>query len=236
MYLNCIIQSAVIVPQLFSKVNTKQMKFFNFVNNTNLCSENHAKSRCLAHLAKFILDHDWIELGRSLHYLEDVCTPVHVQYEDSSDAVFKLPIHVEFEREFDEFLKSTNCNFDRPKKSQNIEHFLNAIALKSAELYHDYKNLHSEKQQKNEIFGKVLNNAVTFGCALAQFALNDCHFVREIFCNTKSVGYILDNKILAPTTDNCRFRVASTKSFAIFFKAGIGRNFIFTERRKFPEF
>ncbi len=228
------IERGSILPDTDENFQAYAGHFFNPVTNTNyLGSENHAKSRCLAHLANFILNHGWTELGRSLHFLEDVCTPVHVQYEDSSDAIFKLPFHVEFENEFDNFLENTTYDFEMPKKSGNIEFLLNHAALKSAELYHDYKNSHSQKQQKNEIFTKMLKNTVVFGCALVRFALDNEHFAQEIFCNMKYVGYVIDNKIFAATTDNFRFRIVSSKKFAIFYKPSVGRNFVFSEKREF---
>lgn len=40
----------------------------------------------------------WEELGRSMHFLEDLNTPVHTNYEDFWDAGFRLFMHIEFEK------------------------------------------------------------------------------------------------------------------------------------------
>lgn len=37
------------------------------------------------------------ELGRSIHFLQDICTPVHTYYEDSFDAVVRVKQHMDFE-------------------------------------------------------------------------------------------------------------------------------------------
>lgn len=40
----------------------------------------------------------WEELGRAIHFLEDLITPVHGGYDCPMDAVNKLPMHVDFEK------------------------------------------------------------------------------------------------------------------------------------------
>ena len=40
----------------------------------------------------------WEELGRAIHFLEDLCTPVHSGYDCPLDAVNKLSLHVDFEK------------------------------------------------------------------------------------------------------------------------------------------
>lgn len=40
----------------------------------------------------------WEEIGRSVHFLEDLNTAVHTGYDLPTDACFKLPMHVEFEK------------------------------------------------------------------------------------------------------------------------------------------
>lgn len=40
----------------------------------------------------------WEELGRAIHFLEDINTPVHGGYDRPTDAVKRLPMHVAFEK------------------------------------------------------------------------------------------------------------------------------------------
>lgn len=46
------------------------------------------------------------ELGRAIHYIEDLNTPVHTFYEDTFDAVTKAPIHLYFEEQCEKALKT----------------------------------------------------------------------------------------------------------------------------------
>lgn len=55
-------------------------------------------------------DKMWEELARSLHFLEDLSTPVHTNYQISTDAVLKFPLHIKFENrcvEIQDFCKAT---------------------------------------------------------------------------------------------------------------------------------
>lgn len=104
-------------------------------------SDDHAKNRCIWHLAEFRITGDWEQLGRSLHFLEDICTPVHTQYEDLFDAVFRLELHTSFEKKIDNFLDSysfsfNKFNFDFSSVLDLIDH----SALSSSVLYDQLKN------------------------------------------------------------------------------------------------
>lgn len=226
------IEQGSILPDFDENFQGYACHFFNPVTNSNfLGSENHAKSRCIGHLAKFILNKNWLELGRAIHFLEDVCTPVHTQYEDSADAAIRLPIHLEFEHEFDKFLQTKKFDYIPLKKSGNIENLIDTAALKSAELYHEYKNLKNKTFQAMKIFEKVLKSAVNSVCTLIKFVLKDGHIAQEIRCNSELIGYNLDNGILSVMVDNYRIRRLSSGKFAIFKKPGIGKNFVFLEKR-----
>lgn len=42
------------------------------------------------------------KLGRAVHFLEDLNTPVHTVYENPKDAIMKLPMHMQFEKKCDQ--------------------------------------------------------------------------------------------------------------------------------------
>lgn len=51
-------------------------------------------------------------LGRCIHFLVDMNTPVHTYYEDLYDATTKLPSHVKFENYCNELIDSLELNID----------------------------------------------------------------------------------------------------------------------------
>ncbi len=80
--------------------------FYNPATETNFMGEkNSALIKCNTHYNN-ALDYyrkgnknlAFQELGRAIHFMEDMNTPVHVGYNLPTDAVFKLPLHVKFEK------------------------------------------------------------------------------------------------------------------------------------------
>lgn len=79
--------------------------FFNPATEKNFMGEDDsALARCVGHYKKAL---EWYkkgnrekafeELGRSLHFLEDLNTPVHTNNQDLLDTAFNFPFHVSFE-------------------------------------------------------------------------------------------------------------------------------------------
>lgn len=100
-------------------------------------SDDTAKNRCIYHLVDHLIAKDEVELGRSLHFLEDICTPVHTQYEDSFDAIYRLNLHTTFEKRLDKFLIDGKFNKQINKKYNNLSivNLLEHCALSSSEIY-----------------------------------------------------------------------------------------------------
>ena len=79
--------------------------FYNIVTGRNYMGEkDNALTRFVNHFNKAVqyyhggvIDLAFQSLGRSLHFLEDLNTPVHTVYESPSDAVLKFPLHVRYE-------------------------------------------------------------------------------------------------------------------------------------------
>lgn len=59
------------------------------------------------------------ELGRSIHFLEDLCTPVHNSYEDLIDPTYRLNQHMKFENLCDELID----DFDFDDRLENIDYY-----------------------------------------------------------------------------------------------------------------
>ena len=80
--------------------------FYNPITETNFMNEKEsALKRSKEHFDKAVDNYKngdknmaYQELGRSVHFMEDMNTPVHTAYELPSDSVKKLQMHVDFEK------------------------------------------------------------------------------------------------------------------------------------------
>lgn len=80
--------------------------FYNVATGHNFMGERmSALFKVKVHYSEALLNYKsgnltkaWEELGRALHFLEDVITPVHAGYDCPMDAVNKLGMHVDFEK------------------------------------------------------------------------------------------------------------------------------------------
>ncbi len=80
--------------------------FYNPITETNFMNEKEsALKRSKEHFEKAVSNYKigdknmaYQELGRSVHFMEDMNTPVHTAYELPSDSVKKLQLHVDFEK------------------------------------------------------------------------------------------------------------------------------------------
>lgn len=101
------------------------------------------------------------ELGRAIHFMEDMNTPVHVGYNLPTDAVFKLPLHVKFEKVCD----SVNSNCKAEINNESLKYFeansVSTIAKSSAILasggYYRLDNDMSKKSDEELAKNAVLN-------------------------------------------------------------------------------
>lgn len=80
--------------------------FYNIATGRNFMGEKmSALSKAKVHYKEALLSYKtgnlsktWEELGRSIHFMEDLITPVHSGYDQPMDALNKLSMHVDFER------------------------------------------------------------------------------------------------------------------------------------------
>lgn len=153
--------------------------FYNPATGKNFHGSNiTALSRMLMYYyqAQYSIDNngDYLEpLGRSLHFLQDLNTPVHTFYEDSSDATSKLSKHLFFEKYCnkiselkDEGQKEGKTNIlDEYKpinfelfKANNIDNILKYYILNSSTLMKEYND---NKDEIGRIANEAIENCVT---------------------------------------------------------------------------
>lgn len=143
--------------------------FYNPATNKNYAGEYDS---ALARFAKYYLlainncqnnNGKYVEyIGRSIHYLVDLNTPVHTYNQDAFDAVVNVNMHVNFETECDNLVDNfSNDNI----QIDNIDYFINnsiktigmSCALTASKSYY---NLVNNKEPKIDICNKSINNAI----------------------------------------------------------------------------
>ena len=97
------------------------------------------------------------EFGRSLHFVEDLSTPVHTNYENFMDAGIKLSMHVEFEKRCEVIQDMCIATV----KKENLKYYLNTTkkiigktcAYLSADLFYslEYKLLPQDIVAKHSV-------------------------------------------------------------------------------------
>ena len=202
--------------------------FYNPVTKANyLGNEFHAKAKCIYHLGKYIKTKDLVELGRAIHFLEDICTPVHTQYEDSSDSILKLKLHLDFEKELDNVVVSKMefivANLVLLNKGTNsLSNFIDNIALKSAKNYYIYRKY----GKRSNVLIETIKNAYK---SIYNF-VNEYVFkikekqVKEIISkeNKEVIGIIINegNNNINAETINSNYKLRISENEVLIFKKG----------------
>lgn len=104
-----------------------------------LGTEDSAKNRFIWHLSNYLITKEQESLGRAIHYLEDICTPVHTQYEDPVDAAIRLNLHINFEKRLDEYLEN-HSQFYSKLNVTSLSEVLEYCPCKASELYYQYRD------------------------------------------------------------------------------------------------
>ena len=116
--------------------------FYNPATNLNFRGE---RSSALTKFEEHYLNSDKgrnIEhLGRAIHFLEDLCCPVHTYYEDLFDSVYRLNQHVDFENTCDKIIHDINPLMIAIDKDYYYINSLKTIgkscAMKASKLFHE---------------------------------------------------------------------------------------------------
>lgn len=240
--------NASILPDKDENQNGYVHHFYNPVTNTNYSStEDSAKSRCIVHIGKYLITKNLEELGRAIHFLEDICTPVHVQYEDSTDAIIRGALHIEFEKRLDYFvetllLSDTNkeneysilLNSTFKNKDISIGKFIDFCALEAAKNYYLYRN---DKEGLKDIAIKNTFDLAFFAVQyLYQTITNKNIEYAKILINgdNEDIGMVIKQSTLsnitildlAPLNSNVRLRFNSKNEILIFERTSFIKNFV----------
>ncbi len=142
--------------------------FYNPITQRNFMGEKKsALSKCVLHFNDAVdyykkgnKDMAYQELGRSIHFLEDLNTPVHTAYDLPSDAVIKFPLHVRFEKVCDKIC--AGCLATIPMESlkyfeiNELETIAKSCSVLSADNFYYLENV-SEVKEENLARNAVLN-------------------------------------------------------------------------------
>ena len=145
--------------------------FYNFITEKNFMNEkDSALNRLDMHFNNAVNEYKsknyelaYQELGRAIHFLEDLNTPVHVVYQMPHDAVVKFPLHVKFEKKCDEVCKQISIqekldNISSSKLRYYKVNSLETIAQSSSVLSEN--NFFGLESNFTKVSEKIANNAV----------------------------------------------------------------------------
>lgn len=142
--------------------------FYNPVTETNFMNEKEsALERFKSHFEKAVAlykedskTESYQELGRAVHFMEDMNAPVHTAYELPSDSVAKLRLHVEFEKVCDTVCEECVLNLALPSLKYYEINSLDSIARSAATLSADnFYYLEKRKADKEKISKQAISNA-----------------------------------------------------------------------------
>ena len=102
----------------------------------------------------------WEELGRSLHFLEDINTPVHTNSQRLSDAMSQLLFHANFEKLCVKVQEDYCAEMTRGQMVYYLYNSTTQIAKSSANLANDnYYAMMNKTATQTEIAGNAIINA-----------------------------------------------------------------------------
>lgn len=142
--------------------------FYNPITETNFMNEKEsALKRSKEHFEKAVSNYKsgnrnmaYQELGRSVHFMEDMNTPVHTAYELPSDSVKKLQLHVDFEKVCDSLC--SECKLElvpeslRYYETNNFDTISRTAATLSADNFYYLEN---KKMDKEKLAKYAVSNA-----------------------------------------------------------------------------
>jgi len=143
--------------------------FYNPITERNYMGEKEtAVYKCKTHYEAALKNYEmgkkdvaYDELGRAIHFLEDSNTPVHTGYDNPSDSVIKLPLHVRFEKTCD--IINNECKAIITKDALNYftANSVETIAIASSILAQDnfYRLDNDVDNNENEIAKDTVLNA-----------------------------------------------------------------------------
>ena len=192
-------------PDIDETQNAFDCHFYNPVTRRSYKgSEDSAKNRFFWHLSEHLQSGSMMELGRAIHFIEDICTPVHTQYEDAFDSVLRLNLHVDFEKKLDNFLSSSQpVNREGLTFSSNLSHAIDEISCFSARNYYVFRNQKQENQSFNGTFNLTFSALNMLKGLLQSKGISSYKYNNEIniikHCGNAYSSTIDSNTCLRPT-------------------------------------
>jgi len=143
--------------------------FYNPITERNYMGEKEtAVYKCKTHYEEALKNYKlgkkdvaYEELGRSIHFLEDSNTPVHTGYDNPSDSVIKLPLHVRFEKTCDIINKDCQAVITKDSLDYFTSNSVETIAIASSVLAQDnfYRLDNDVDNNENDIAKNTVLNA-----------------------------------------------------------------------------
>lgn len=156
-----ILLNGSIIPDTDENEGAFKNHFYNPATRKNFRGERTtALTKFIEHYEKAKSGADIEELGRSIHFLEDLNTPVHIFYEDLFDSVYRLNQHIEFEKVCDKLVQNINFNshiIEGYYTVNSLKTIGKACAMKASILFKEL----DEGKTKAEVIGeRSINNAI----------------------------------------------------------------------------
>lgn len=142
--------------------------FYNPATEKNFMRENDsALTRCSHHYKNAIYhfksgDREFAfeELGRSLHFLEDLCTPVHTNNQNLLETAFNLSFHVSFENKCEKIQEEVKSSLLDGEFQYYKLNFIDSIAKSCAYLANDnFFALYEELLPRQTVAENSIKNA-----------------------------------------------------------------------------
>lgn len=155
-------------PDIDENQGVYKYHFYNLIIEANFMNEKEsALTKCKNHFNKaieFYKDGNKTEacqeLGRSIHFMEDMNTPVHTVYDQPTDAIFKLALHIDFEKECDNVCEECKLKVVPEELDYYQVNSLDTIANSAATLSADnFYYLENGKIDKKTIAKNAVSNA-----------------------------------------------------------------------------
>ncbi len=145
--------------------------FYNPVTEKNYMGEKDktALTKCLSHynagIEAFKQNNKSLayeELGRSIHFMEDLSACVHTGYDCVMDSVVKLPMHVEFEKVCDNIRQE--CKVNIPLENLNyyynnsLEDMAKSLAVLSMDNFYRLENVSYDNHSRDLAYNCITNS------------------------------------------------------------------------------
>lgn len=164
-------------PDYDETEGTFKTHFYNVATKKNFRGERmSAYIKLQLHYINAQRDNDITELGRALHFAQDMSTPVHTYYEDTFDAVTRLKQHTNFEEFCDKIIKDNVFALDNSSLLSAINS-LSKNAYYNLSIYYsmiaseNFYNLDKDKKPINDIATESINNCIILSA----------HIIRDFF-------------------------------------------------------